>query len=219
MQQFDEQDYTQRFSLSLWRKILLYAKEYYPALFRLCVTMAVTAGCDVAFPLMTTYAIDHFIPNLDHAGTMEGLPGFIAVYLALLVLQVANIFYFLYLGGKIEVGVCYTIRKQAFRKLQELPFSYYDRMPVGYLMDFGRAKHYLRYTIDLCAIRFFLVPAFIFFSSIRSMVLIIHIPSSAKAVAAHKRRAAAKTTILFICNVNILLSIVFANTSLCHKRG
>ena len=135
MQQFEEQDYTQRFSLSLWRKILLYAKEYYPALIRLCITMAVTAGCDVVFPLMTTYAIDHFIPNLDHAGTMEGMPGFIAVYLAILVIQVAAIFYFLYLGGKIEVGVCYTIRKQAFRKLQELPFSYYDRMPVGYLMS------------------------------------------------------------------------------------
>ena len=135
MQQFEEQDYTQCFSLSLWRKILLYAKEYYPALIRLCITMAVTAGCDVVFPLMTTYAIDHFIPNLDHAGTMEGMPGFIAVYLAILVIQVAAIFYFLYLGGKIEVGVCYTIRKQAFRKLQELPFSYYDRMPVGYLMS------------------------------------------------------------------------------------
>lgn len=135
MQQFDEQDYTQRFSLSLWRKILLYAKEYYPDLIRLAVTMAVTAGCDVVFPLMTTYAIDHFIPNLDHAGTMEGLPGFIGVYLLILGIQVASIFYFLYLGGKIEVGVCYTIRKQAFRKLQELPFSYYDRMPVGYLMS------------------------------------------------------------------------------------
>ena len=135
MQQFDEQDYTQRFSLSLWRKILLYAKEYYPDLFRLAATMAVTAGCDVVFPLMTTYAIDHFIPNLDRAGTMEGLLGFIGVYLLILAVQVASIFYFLYLGGKIEVGVCYTIRKQAFRKLQELPFSYYDRMPVGYLMS------------------------------------------------------------------------------------
>ena len=135
MQQFDEKDYTQRFSLSLWRKILLYAKEYYPDLIRLAATMAVTAGCDVVFPLMTTYAIDHFIPNLDHAGSMEGLPGFIGVYLLILAVQVASIFYFLYLGGKIEVGVCYTIRKQAFRKLQELPFSYYDRMPVGYLMS------------------------------------------------------------------------------------
>ena len=135
MQQFDEKDYTQKFSLSLWKKILRYAKEYHGDLVRLACVMAVTAGCDVVFPLMTTYAIDHFIPALGRPGTMEGMGGFVAAYLGLLLLQVAAIFYFLYLGGKIEVGVCYTIRRQAFRKLQELPFSYYDRMPVGYLMS------------------------------------------------------------------------------------
>ena len=135
MQQFEEKDYTQRFSLSLWRKILRYAKDYYRDLRHLGVCMAITAGCDVVFPLMTSYAIDHFIPNLDHPGGTQGLPAFIAVYLMLLAVQVYSIFRFLYLGGKVETGTCYTIRKMAFRKLQELPFSYYDRMPVGYLMS------------------------------------------------------------------------------------
>ena len=135
MQQFEERDYTQRFSLSLWRKILRYAKEYHKDLIKLMITMGVTAGCDVLFPLMTSYAIDHFIPTDGHPAETGNLPVFIAVYAALLVIQVAAIFYFLYLGGKVEVGTCYTIRRQAFRKLQELPFSYYDRMPVGYLMS------------------------------------------------------------------------------------
>lgn len=135
MQQFEEQDFTKRFDLSLWRKILRYAKDYHKDLYRLAGDMAISAGCDVVFPLMTSYAIDHFIPNLDHPGGTQGLPVFIAVYLVLLAIQVATIFRFLYLGGKVEVGTCYTIRKLAFRKLQELPFSYYDRMPVGYLMS------------------------------------------------------------------------------------
>lgn len=135
MQQFEEKDYTQRFSLSLWQKILRYAKDYYRDLRHLGVCMAITAGCDVVFPLMTSHAIDHFIPNLDHPGGTQGLPAFIAVYLMLLAVQVYSIFRFLYLGGKVETGTCYTIRKMAFRKLQELPFSYYDRMPVGYLMS------------------------------------------------------------------------------------
>lgn len=135
MQQFEEQDYTKRFSLSLWKKILRYAKDYHKDLYKLAGYMALTAGCDVVFPLMTSYAIDHFIPNLGHPGGTEGLPGFIAAYLLLVALQVFAIFRFLYLGGKVEVGTCYTIRKRAFRKLQELPFSYYDRMPVGYLMS------------------------------------------------------------------------------------
>lgn len=135
MQQIDEKDYTQKFSLSLWKHIMRYAKEYTGDLVRLVIVMGVTAVCDVIFPLMTTYAIDHFIPSLSHPGTMQGMGGFAAAYIALLAVQVAAIYYFLYLGGKIEVGVCYTIRNKAFRKLQELPFSYYDRMPVGYLMS------------------------------------------------------------------------------------
>ena len=135
MQQIEERDYTQRFSLTLWKKLLRYAREYYKDLVRLMLVMGVTAACDVVFPLLTSYAIDHFVPNLDRPGGTEGLPLFIAVYVLVLAVQVISIYRFLYLGGKIEVGVCYTIRKQAFRKLQELPFSYYDRMPVGYLMS------------------------------------------------------------------------------------
>ena len=68
-------------------------------------------------------------------------------------------------------------------------------MPVGYLMDFGRAKHYLRYTIDLCAIRFFLVPAFIFFSSrlvfrdpvlLNTFIILASTPTAINAVLASK---------------------------------
>ena len=135
MQQFEERDYTQRFSLSLWKKILQYAKEYHKDLIKLMIVMGITAGCDVLFPLMTSYAIDHFVPTDGRAADTSTLPWFIAVYVALLLIQVAAIYYFLYLGGKVEVGTCYTIRRKAFRKLQELPFSYYDRMPVGYLMS------------------------------------------------------------------------------------
>lgn len=156
MQQFEEQDFTKKFDLSLWKKILHYAKDYHKDLYKLAGAMALTAGCDVIFPLMTSYAIDHFIPNLNHPGGTEGLPGFIVAYLIVLILQVAAIYYFLYLGGKVEVGTCYTIRKRAFRKLQELPFSYYDRMPVGYLMsrmtsDTQRLSETIGWSlIDLC---------------------------------------------------------------------
>ncbi len=38
-------------------------------------------------------------------------------------------------------------------------------LPVGFLMDFGRARHYLKYIMDLCALRFLVVPVFIYFSS------------------------------------------------------
>ena len=68
MQQFEEKDYTQRFSLSLWRKILRYAREHYRDLLYLTVVMGITAVCDVVFPLLTSYAIDHYVPTAAGGG-------------------------------------------------------------------------------------------------------------------------------------------------------
>ncbi len=45
-----------------------------------------------------------------------------------------NVWWFIYLAGKIETGVVYLIRKDAFKHLQELTFSYYDKTPIGWLM-------------------------------------------------------------------------------------
>ena len=45
MQQFEEQDYTKKFDLSLWKKILRYAKDSHKDLIRLAVCMSVSAGC------------------------------------------------------------------------------------------------------------------------------------------------------------------------------
>ncbi len=131
MQAHEEMDYSKKLDWSLWGRLLKIAKPYYKHLALLCVAMALTAVCDVIFPRLTGYAIDHFIANK----TYEGMGGFIAAYLGTLVLQVICIYSFLLIAGKIEVGVCYLIRKLGFQKLQELPFSYYDRMPVGYLLS------------------------------------------------------------------------------------
>ena len=131
MQSFQEEDYTKRFDLSLWKKIIHLAKPYHKNLLLTMLYMAICAVLDVVLPRMTGYAMDTFIAGQ----TTEGLGGFSAIYLGLLAIQVAAIFGFQIQSGRVETGTCYTIRKQGFQKLQELPFSYYDRMPVGYLMS------------------------------------------------------------------------------------
>lgn len=131
MQSFQETDYTKRFDLSLWKKLLHIAKPYHKNLYIVAAFMSVCAILDVLLPMMTSYAIDNFITGQ----TTQGIPAFIGVYLAMLAFQVISIFVFLRQSGYVETGTCYTIRKLGFQKLQELPFSYYDRMPVGYLMS------------------------------------------------------------------------------------
>ncbi len=131
MQSFQEENYTKRFDLYLWKKLLRVARPYYKNLLLVVLFMAVSAVIDVLLPRMTGYAIDTFI----NRHTTEGLGWFAAAYVALTAVQVGTIFGFMLQCGIVETGVCYLMRKQGFQRLQELPFSYYDRMPVGYLMS------------------------------------------------------------------------------------
>ena len=131
MQAFQEEDYTKRLDFSLWRKLLKVAKPFHAKLWMIVALMTVSAIIDVALPMLNAYAIDHIIPS----GSGGGLPGFALMYLLLISVQVFTIFSFIRLSGRVESGLCYHIRKLGFRKLQELPFSYYDTMPVGYLMS------------------------------------------------------------------------------------
>ena len=126
----EEQDYTKRFDFGLWKKLLRYAIPYKKNLMQLSLVMICVGGIDVVFPLMSKYAIDHFIIP----GTLEGIGRFILLYGLLICIQAVNIWLLIAIAGKIEMGICYDIRKAGFKRLQELSFSYFDKTPVGWLM-------------------------------------------------------------------------------------
>ncbi|AOT69063.1 ABC transporter ATP-binding protein [Geosporobacter ferrireducens] len=125
-----EQEFTKQFDMQLWKRLLAYAKPYKKHLMLLALIMMAVAGVDVIFPLMTKYAIDHFVVP----GTIEGISRFIGGYVLLVILQTFNVWQLIAVAGKIEMGVCYDIRKIGFQKLQELSFSYYDKTAVGWIM-------------------------------------------------------------------------------------
>ena len=130
MDAYKEQEYTKGFDLSLWRKLFGYAKAFKKDLFLLAALMVLVAAVDAVYPLLTRYAIDHFVTP----GTTKGLGLFALVYGALVMLQVINIRGFIRTSGKVEVNLCYHIREKGFLNLQRLSFSYYDKTPVGWLM-------------------------------------------------------------------------------------
>ena len=131
MQAFQEEDYTRRLDMGLWKKLLKLASPFRRNLWTIAVTMVFSALIDVAMPMMNAYAIDTFIRDK----TTAGIPLFAVLYTLLIAVQVFFIVLFIRESGKVETGMCYHIRRLGFRKLQELPFSYYDRMPVGSLMS------------------------------------------------------------------------------------
>ena len=125
-----EQEYSKKFDFGIWLKLLKYAAPYKKTMIALGFVMIGVAGIDVIFPLMTKYAIDHFAVN----HSFEGMKYFALGYAALIAVQAVNVYLLISLAGKIDMGICYDIRKHGFRRLQELSFSYFDKTPVGWLM-------------------------------------------------------------------------------------
>ena len=130
MQYHEEQDYGKRFSAGVWKKILKIGKPFHKHLYAIIALMTVTAMFDVSFPLLNRRAID----QLATAGTLNGLGLFIALNVLLVAGLSTCIFIFINLSGTVENGLCRLMRNLTFKRLQELPFSFYDKTPVGYLI-------------------------------------------------------------------------------------
>ncbi len=130
MQNYEEQDYTKEFDLGLWKRLFHYAKPFRFHLLGIACTMLVCAGIDIIFPLLTREAIDVFVQGQ----TTDGLPWFIARYLFFVIVQVVCVFSFCFLSGRTERGMCTHIRALGFKRLQELPFSFYDKTPIGFII-------------------------------------------------------------------------------------
>lgn len=130
MQQQQEQDYTRRFDAGLWRRLIAYMKPYHKYLLGVMATMCVSAVCDVIFPLMTREALDNYASL-----TSDTILWFAVRYAGIILVQFACIFVFCRLAGKAEQGINRHIRSMSFKRLEELSFSYYDTMPVGYIIS------------------------------------------------------------------------------------
>jgi ATP-binding cassette, subfamily B, bacterial len=125
----EEIDTRQSIKLSLWRELLKFAAPFKKDFIALCAIMAVIAAIDAASPFLTGWAVDY----VAIAGRLDRLPAFIAIYGALMLVQAYSIKRFHDFGGRVEMGMNYGIRAAAFKKLQELSFSYYDRTSAGWI--------------------------------------------------------------------------------------
>jgi ATP-binding cassette subfamily B protein len=129
-EQFEEEDYTSQLDLALWLRIFRLALAHKRYLFPLIAVSAVLGFTESLLTLVTRNVIDAVVAQ----GSRTNLLPFGLQYGGLILVMVFCIWAFILLAGRISTDMSYDIRRQAFRKLQELSFSYYDRRPVGWLM-------------------------------------------------------------------------------------
>lgn len=126
----EEDQFQAKVNFRLWRKILVFARPYRKLMVTLGIMAAITAMCDVSLPLITGKLID----EIRTKGIQANLLGYGVMYATSIGVLAACVCGFIVVAGRITTGVSFDIRDAGFAKLQELPFSFYDRKAVGWLM-------------------------------------------------------------------------------------
>lgn len=126
----EEQEYTKQFDIGLWRRLLKFVKPYQVDVIKLGLVMITLGGIDALMPIFSKLAIDHFITPQ----TTQYLGWLIAAFLLTVCMLGIGVWLLISLAGRIDMWVCYDIRKAGFQRLQELSLSYYDRTLAGWLM-------------------------------------------------------------------------------------
>lgn len=126
----DQEDVLKKIKLPIWGKLLKIILRD-KASFIIMISCAVfLALLDALTVVLSQYALDEFITN----GNYQFFDLYGIINIALAIGFGLGVWGFIYQGGKIEARVNYTLRKEAFRTLQRLPFSYYDQTPQGWIM-------------------------------------------------------------------------------------
>ena len=129
-------------------KVLPYLKKYKKVMAVMILGGAVGSVYDVVIPVFQRYALDHFITP----GTLEGLPLYIVLYFAAIVLAALANYAAALMGTRIEVSVDKDLRNEALAHMQTLSFSYFNQNSVGYIhsrvmSDTGRIGQLVSWTV------------------------------------------------------------------------
>ena len=110
-------------------KLAPYLKPYRMLFFWMILMGAIGSGMDVVIPLFQQHAIDHFIADR----TMDGIGGFLALYILVMVIQTASNYISAYGACRVELYIGRDLKREAFNHLQTLSFSYFNQNSVGYV--------------------------------------------------------------------------------------
>jgi ATP-binding cassette subfamily B protein len=125
-----DDDQEQKVDLDLWKKLLRYTLHYRRTAITFCFVALGLALSDLGFPLLT----GRLISEIEEHRSEVDLRFYGWAFAGLTVALCGCIWGFIACAGKIRTHVSHDIRRDAFRQLQELSFSFYDQKPVGWLM-------------------------------------------------------------------------------------
>lgn len=127
---YEQQGDRYKVQLGTWKKIISIVFKSKKHLILLITFASFLAVLDGAIPLLNRYAIDTFFIG----GEYETWPWFVLANLLLALGFGLSVWGFIKQAGIIEAETSYELRRQAFKNLQRLSFSYFDQTPQGWVM-------------------------------------------------------------------------------------
>ncbi len=114
----------------IWISMFHYFSDFKKDFLILGLFMITLAATDIAFPLLTRFAIDEYVAKKN----LPGLTLIAVIFLILALFLSLMVFLFIRRAGKIEINLMYKMREDGFEKLQKLSFRYYDENAVGWMI-------------------------------------------------------------------------------------
>jgi ATP-binding cassette, subfamily B, bacterial len=128
---FEEEDFTSQVN---GRTLIRTAKQglkHWPMMLGFLVSIALVSVVDSYFTFLSKRIIDEGIL----AGDSDALIRIVIQYGIFIVIQAALVLGFIYFAGVLGERVQYDLRRRMVNHLQNLSLSYFNRMPVGWIMS------------------------------------------------------------------------------------
>ena len=127
----DEDDLKeQKLDLRLWKTLIRYTLHYRSTVIAFIVIAFGLAASDLGFPLLT----GTLITDIETNHGQVNLTFYVVAFSGLAISLSTCVWAFVTCAGKIRTHVSHDIRRDAFERLQQLSFSFYDTRPSGWLM-------------------------------------------------------------------------------------
>ncbi|MFV0351049.1 MAG: ABC transporter ATP-binding protein [Oscillospiraceae bacterium] len=126
----EDNKYPKNFSINTWKKMMPFVRPYYKYLLGVILCMLLSAAIDISFPLFLRYAVANFI----EPSTTEGMGGFSALYIVVVIVQGLAVFAMARCAMVVEMNAGRDLKRATFLHLQKLSFSYYNQNAVGWIL-------------------------------------------------------------------------------------
>ena len=146
---FEEEKLPTKYNFKVWKKIFKYTLANWPFLVILTLSMLVTTFYDSSFlPLMNAAAIES-IPNIPSNNIANliievnlifnisfkvNFYQYALLFFMAIVIRAITIFITFYTTNYFDMLINTSLRRDSFRRIQELSFSYFDKTPSGWLI-------------------------------------------------------------------------------------